>query len=572
MKYIKYSKKNILLAVGCLFLTTACEKYLDFPYPGSTLAVDAFIVAEDAIYSVNSAYGPLQWEFNGGYFFEWYFGDVCSDDALKGGESLEAGPDLKGLENFQISADNSILDLFYRAQYVGAFRANFSLENVSKMDPTLFAAGLQNRCIGEALFLRAMYHFRLLRIFGGIPIADRCIYVQSEWQQPRASEADVYSFIIKDLKQAIALLPTQNTYKAVDMGRASKGAARALLMKVYMNTGQYDEAKLQGDSIMTDPTGYTLLANYNQNFDVNYENNKESLFEIQYVDAAGDYGSSNYSHQGATRSGFTMIFTRPRWAQPPAGITGISAGWGWNRPTQELYNEFEAGDMRRDAAIINPQGVDSTKNGYCPFEYYDLAKTIIDTTSSNLNQYLGNRYHERKYAEMNADTTFAPMKDNNPHGTLNHKEIRFSDVLLMHAEACIKSSSPNLAQAKADLERVRARARAWSGGGALLPPFPNYSVPLECVGGTGIKQLQDNAEDLMIAIQHERRVELAMEGHRWFDLKRWGILDVVMNNYKATTKPHIGSIMSPFVKGKNELFPIPQSEIDLNPMSQNPGY
>ncbi|MCL1867364.1 MAG: RagB/SusD family nutrient uptake outer membrane protein, partial [Paludibacter sp.] len=295
---------------------------------------------------------------------------------------------------------------------------------------------------------------------------------------------------------------------------------------------------------------------------------------------SGDWGDNGRGALGSTRANWTTVFTRPRWGQiqkdvngnPTQGTGTMGFGWGWNRPSQELYDEFEQGDMRRDATIINPQGLDSLKSGYCPYSYYDIDKTFVDTTSSNLNQYLGNRYSSRKYAEMNADTTFWGLDGNNPRGTINHKEIRYSDVLLMYAEACVKSSSPDLAQARWALEQVRARARAFSGGGNVLPAFPNYSISLQSVGGSGIKQLQDNADDLLLAIRHERRVELGMEGHRWFDLKRWGLLEKVMNNYKATTKPQIGELMNQFVAGKNELFPIPMQEIDLNPMEQNSGY
>jgi len=568
IKYIKF----FLIAVGCLFVATACNNYLDFQYPGSTLANDAFNTSDDAVAAVSSAYGPLQWEYGySTYFFEWWFGDVCSDDALKGGDQgLNADLDAYNLDNFKVTADNGKLDPFYRTQYIGAFRSNFALENVLKMDSSLFAAGLQNRLMGEAYFLRAMYHFRLLRIFGGVPIADHTIQVQSEWLQPRATEAETYAFIEGDLKKAIAWLPTADKYAAADIGRATKGAARALLMKVYLNMGRFDDAKLQGDSIISiDPYRYQLAADYNQNFDYHYDNNnKESVFDIQYIDQGpgkGDFQTGGVNSFGSTRSNFTTIYTRPIWA--PAASNGegspstVAAGWGWNRPTQELYDEFEPGDMRRDAAIINPS------YDLLPVPAVDNPESVTTTAI-----YLGNRYSSRKYAEMLPDTTFV-LLNANFHGEINHKEIRYSDVLLMYAEACVKQTTPDLNQAKWALEQVRARARAFSGdGNNVLPPFPNYTIPLQGVGQDGTKQLQDNADDLYLAIQHERRVELAMEGHRWFDLKRWGLLDVVMNHYEATTKPWIGSLMSPFVKGKNEIFPIPTQEILLNPMPQNPGY
>jgi hypothetical protein len=560
VKYIK----SIVIAIFCAVFTTACNDYLNFEKPGTTLALDAFNTSTDAVAAVTAAYVPLQWEYGyGTFFYEWWFGDVCTDDALKGGESLDATPQAYDLENFKTRSDNEILHRYYRAQYIGAFRANFALENVAKMDSALFEAGLKDRIIGETYFLRAMYHFRLARLFGGVPVADRVIDVQAEWRQPRASEQEVYTFIETDLKKAIALLPDQGKYKATDLGRATKGAARGLLMKVYMNTGRFDDARLQGDSITAiDPYRYELLADFNRNFDYEYENNKESLFEIQYYDnGGGDWNDNGRGAMGSTRSTWTTKMIRPRWGRSikedssDAEDKGAT-GWGWNRPSQELYDEFESGDMRRDAAIINPSE--------------EMAPSEGETTT-NLNFYLGNRYHSRKYAMMRPDTTFIPLDSNNPRGTINRKEIRYSDVLLMYAEACLKSTAPDLQRAKWALEQVRSRARAFSGGN-VLPEFPNYEIPLQGVGQSGTKRLQDNAEDLYFAVQHERRVELAMEGHRWFDLKRWGLLDKVMNHYRETTKPHIAEHIAPFVKGKHELFPIPLQERDLNPMTQNPGY
>jgi hypothetical protein len=304
---------------------------------------------------------------------------------------------------------------------------------------------------------------------------------------------------------------------------------------VYLNHHQYDEAKLQGDTIIRSGQ-YTLVPDYKEVFTLEGENGSESVFETQYSDeATGDWGQG----AGFTRGTLTVVMTRPRWANNNG--TAIE-GWGFNRPTQELYDEFETGDTRREVAIYVPT--------------LDQVAASDDYTT-NINVYLGNRYTSRKYAMMKEDTTFISL----PHttrGAINRKDIRYADVLLLHAEACVKATAPDLNQAKADLEAVRARARA---GKEILPAFPNY------------RGYQDNATDLYKAIQHERRVELAMEGHRWFDLVRWGIAAEVMNSYHATTKPAIAEHMAEFVKGKHELFPIPLEERDLNsPMEQNPGY
>ena len=176
----------------------------------------------------------------------------------------------------------------------------------------------------------------------------------------------------------------------------------------------------------------------------------------------------------------------------------------------------------------------------------------IETPAQEI--YLGSRYLNRKYALLNPDNSVIKL-DHPTRGAINNKVIRYADVLLMYAEACCELNK--LPEAKAALEQVRSRAR---GGAAILPEFPNYN------------SYTDNQTDLLKAIRHERRVELAMEGHRWFDLCRWGNVKEVMDAYKATETAEVQAQMAPFIANKHELFPIPSQEIDLNPMTQNPNY
>ncbi len=549
------NKLYLLLALPGMFFSS-CNDYLNFPKVATTKIEDSFTSSLAATQCATACYVPLTWEYQSGpgEFNEWFFGDVCSDDALKGSNTLSDMGTLFDLENFKTTSDNGALLGYYRTQYMGIFRCNLVYEEVPKMSAALFAKdkpGLQNRVLAEASFLRAMYYFRLVRLYGGVPVVNHVIKTQADWKQPRATESGVYDQIFSDLKFAIKYLPERSGYTAADLGRATKGAARALLIKAYMNTHDYNDAKLQGDSIVNSGQ-YTLVPNYNDIFTVAGENNSESVFEIQYVtDPTSDIWSPN--GLGSTRGNITPMMERPRWA------TGtLIEGWGFNRPTQELYDEFEPGDPRRDAAIFAPD----------TFE----VKPSNDNTM-NVNVYLGDRYTARKYSMMNPDTTWIASSGQSSRGEINKKEIRYADVLLMYAEACLKQTTPDVNQAKWALEQVRNRARLTAGGAGVLPPFPNYTVQLEGVGQSGTKQLQDNADDLYLAIQHERRVELAMEGHRWFDLKRWGLLSDVMNHYRESTKPQISTYMNPFVKGKHEIFPIPLQERDLNsPMPQNPGY
>lgn len=533
MKTIKYS---ILFLTICLFgIFASCDDYLDFDRPGGVLIDDSFIDSIAATSFVTGCYAPLAWEYqnNGGTFFnEWWIGDVCSDDALKGGSNLSDMNLVYDMENFKTKSDNNVLLWYYRCQYIGIFRCNLVFDNVPNMDPKLLGNGnLQNRLIGEASFLRALYYMRLVRVFGGIPVVDQVTKSQDDWKQPRGTENDVYNLIYADLQKAIRFLPEKSGYRANDLGRATKGAARALLMKAYMNNEMFNEAKLQGDSIIASGQ-YRLVTNFYDIFTVEGENGPESIFEIQNI---SESTSDAWGGMGFSRGTLTPTMTRPRWAS--------EEGWGFNRPSQELFDEFESGDPRRDATIYNPT--------------YDQVEPSDDNTN-NINVYLGNRYTSRKYVMMNPDTTWIKL-GHSTRGEINKKEIRYADVLLMYAEACCKGTTQkNISLAKWALEEVRKRAR---GSLDVLPSFPNY------------KNYQDSETDLFKAIQHERRVELAMEGHRWFDLKRWGILAETMNSYRVTTKPQISEHMSEFVRGKHELFPIPLQERDLNsPMPQNPGY
>jgi hypothetical protein len=511
----------ILLASG-IFTMTSCNDWLLEPTPGVTLLEDYFTVGKTAIQTTNGAYVPLMWEFNSTYFPEWFIGDVASDDALKGGQSVGDMADVYDFENFKTNSNNTYLLDFYRAQYQGVGRCNLGLQQIPlmKTDSTM-DANVQNRLLGELKFLRAMYYFKLVRVFGGTPLTTEPIVSAAEWKKPRATSAQIYSQIISDLEDANSKLWLKSQYAATDLGRATKGAAQAMLLKVNLYNKNYPDAKRWGDSIMLS-NQYSLVSNYADNFTLAGENGSESVFEVQYMeDPMSDYGEGD----GFTRGTFTVILTRSR--------SSKYQGWGFNKPTQNLYNEYEANDPRRDLTIFNP------------------SDSEIETPAQEI--YMGSRYLNRKYALMNPDGSIYELS-HPTRGPINNKVIRYADVLLMYAEACVETN--DLTGAKNALEQVRLRAR---NGGAILPAFPYGTYA-------------DNQTDLRKAIRHERRVELAMEGHRWFDLCRWGVAKEVMDAYKAGETAEAQSHMSPFIAGKHELFPIPSQEIDLNPMDQNPNY
>ena len=531
--------KRNLLWLACLAIAlTGCRDYLTEIEPGTTLLNDFFTSTAAAKQNVTGCYVPLMWEYNNTYLSEWFIGDIVSDDALKGGGSTSDMADSYDMENWRTTSQNTLLLDFYRAQYQGIARCNLAIKYITNMEigtDSIFTPAMKNNLLGEVHYLRAYYYFRLVRVFAGVPITTEVIDNSDNWGVPRASTEQVYNLILEDLTKANYMLPVRSAMKAEDLGRATKGAAQAMLLKVnlymaspYWNkqlthdpATYYAAAKQWGDSIIASGE-YTLCSNYEDNFSLAGENGPESVFEIQYMEVPwGDYGEGF----GFTAGSFTQILTRSR-------SSLIGGGWGFNRPTQNLYDEFEAGDIRRDVAILNP------------------ADSLIETPSVEI--YLGSRYLNNKYG-MYRDPAdqgggFGKWSLHATRGPLNNRQIRYADVLLMYAEAALGAGDE--ATARTYINMVRTRV------------------------GLSEITLADNA-----ALRHERRVELAMEGHRWFDLVRWeGVagngLKAHMDAYKATETQEAQSHIQEFVAGKHEIFPIPQEEIQLNPteMKQNNGY
>ena len=531
--------KTLKYYIFALFLVfTGCRDYLTEIEPGTTLLNDFFTSTAAAKQNVTGCYVPLMWEYNNTYLSEWFIGDIVSDDALKGGGSTSDMADAYDMENWRTTSQNTLLLDFYRAQYQGIARCNLAIKYITNMEigtDSIFTPTMKNNLLGEAHYLRAYYYFRLVRVFAGVPITTEVIDNSDNWGVPRASTEQVYNLILEDLTKANYMLPVRSAMKAEDLGRATKGAAQAMLLKVnlymaspYWNkqlsqtpTTYYAAAKQWGDSIIASGE-YSLCPNYEDNFTLAGENGQESVFEIQYMEVPwGDYGEGF----GFTAGSFTQILMRSR-------SSLIGGGWGFDHPTQNLYDEFEPTDIRRDVAILNP------------------ADSLIETPSVEI--YLGSRYLNNKYGmyrdPVDQGGGFGKWSLHATRGPLNNRQIRYADVLLMYAEAALGAGDEAIARTYINMVRTR-------------------------VGLTEIAQA-DNA-----ALRHERRVELAMEGHRWFDLVRWeGVagngLKAHMDAYKATETQEAQSHIQEFVAGKHEIFPIPQEEIQLNPtpMAQNPGY
>ena len=529
--------------IPCSLLFSGCKDYLMEIEPGTTLLEDFYTSTDAAVQNVTGCYTPLMWEFNKTYLSEWFIGDIASDDAIKGGGSTTDMADAYDIENWRTTAQNTLLLDFYRAQYQGIGRCNLALEYIGKTEVGIdekFTQEMKNRLLGEAYFLRAYYYFRLVRVYAGVPMPLKVLKSSEDWGMPRSSVDEVYTQILSDLEMANQYLWKKSAYADADLGRATKGAAQAMLMKtnLYMASPYwqkygitktpadcYKDAKAWGDSIITSGE-YNLCPNYEDNFTVAGENGQESVFEIQYAEVAwGDYGEGF----GYTAGSFTQILVRSR-------NSSIGGGWGFNHPTQNLFDEFEAEDSIRKAVTILIPSIE-IDSAYTPQS---------DET------YLGNNMLNNKYG-MYRDPKevgggFGKWSPHASRGPLNNKQIRYADVLLMYAEACLGAGDAGTA--KTYIDQVRARV-----GLAAIPAATDA------------------------ALRHERRCELAMEGHRWFDLVRWeGVagtgLKAHMDAYKTTETEEAQHHMNEFVAGKHEIFPIPQEEIQLNPtpMEQNPKY
>jgi hypothetical protein len=357
---------------------------------------------------------------------------------------------------------------------------------------------LKNRLIGECKFLRAHYYFYLVRWFGDIPLITRPLLESEYYSQPRAPKAEIYNLIIQDLKEAIAVLPEKNQYAAADMGRATKGAAQGVLAKAYLTMGDFVNAEQYALQVIQSGQ-YALLPQYNRIFLPEGENSSESVFEVQATALEGSFN-------GATA--WNMI----------QGVRGTpNLGWGFNNPSSDLIAAYESGDPRRDATILYVG------------EVLPDGSAIVQDNPDMLNE----RYNQKAWTPRHPG-----LQDNGPS---NIRILRYADVLLIAAEALNENNKA--AEALVYINLVRDRAR----GTRPMTVLPRLTIT--------------DKNLLRQAIWRERRVELAMEQQRWFDLVRTG---------QAAVK--LGP--SGFVTGKHELMPIPQSEIDLSAgtLTQNQGY
>jgi hypothetical protein len=386
-------------------------------------------------------------------------GEIASDNTLAGGESQTDVIGFQQVDDMIHTPVNSNLRDVWNWMFAGVNRANYILEFQNKTD---FDG--KKQVIAEARFLRAYYHFELVKWFGGIPMkGDVRFKVGDEKTIPRSTVKEVYASIEADLIYAsenLAALPSQK-------GRATKGAALALLGKAYLYQDNFPKAATTLESLIT-AGNYSLVVDYNSIFEAEGENGVESVFEVQYSDVEG----AGFGCLQCSEGNVAVGFSGPRNYSGPL----FTSGFSFNVPTQKIVNAFEAGDNRKAVAIL------------------DIKDWATKTGATYGKGYEDTGYFNRKYIPRKRSANAAgDLNLTNPN---NYRSIRYADVLLMAAEAFNRSGLSDV-KARGYLNQVRRRA------------FGDLNHDISASGAA-----------LTDFILTERKIELVGEGHRFFDLVR----------------------------------------------------
>ena len=483
--------KYNLIAIALLgFSFSSCSDFLEQNPQTDLSENDFYKTADDILSAVNGAYSSLQ---EGDIYGNWYvFGEIPSDNTrnqLSGSVTTQ-----NEFDQFYIDTQNSMIANFWKAAYKVINRTNTVL---GRIDGIEINTELANRYKLECKFIRALMYFNLVRVYGDVPLVLKEISISESYDILREPKENVYNQIIADLKEAQDL-PV--SYSTAEDGRATQGAAKALLANVYMTLHKYAEAETILAEIINSGR-YSLLENtpgslnidgYKNVFSPVNHNSEEGIFEIQFL--KGGYGEgSNYANNFAPENSGTNVVA--------VGGTG-----GNNIPEMDIYNAYVEGDLRRDFSMS--------------LGYYDNRKN---------NEWVESRY-VCKFMDV-------PYQNNDASN--NYPVIRYADVILMYAEAL--NQNGKTAEACKYLNMTRRRGFGYQ---------TTETSPVDL-------QTTDKAQ-FALMVEQERRVELAFENHRWFDLIRTGRAVEVMRSKGFS------------LNETNLICPIPQKQIDVNPkLTQN---
>ncbi|WP_041758211.1 RagB/SusD family nutrient uptake outer membrane protein [Psychroflexus torquis] len=491
-----FYNKCVLILIA-FALVSCSDDFVDVDPPFQLTSGTFFETEDDFRNSLVGAYDLLQ-----ATYINVILGEIASDNANAGGESATDVVGWQQVDRMIHTPVNDDIDNVWDFNFAGVFRASYIIENKDKID---FDG--KEQIIAEVRFLRAYFNFELVKWFGPIPIKPEGRFeLGEETSIPRASVEDVYAYIENDLSLAILNLSPQ----PLQVGRASKASAQALLGKVHLFQDEFGLAAAQLNDVVN--SGFRLYGTIPEEdvlnlFEYEAENSAEAVFEIQYTGTEGAGFGCLQCSEGNVMVGFSGVrgYDGPRY----------ESGFGFNLPTQEMFDAFETNDLRRELSIL------------------DIETWAADTgatfTIGNQDPQTGHTgYYNRKYIPRQNDN----LGDPNLTQPNNYRAIRFADVLLMAAEA-LNRGNINDVLALDYVNQVRNRA--------------------------GLPDINVSGSQLTDEIYRQRRLELVGEGHRFFDLVRTG---------RAAQQ------IEGFTAGKNEVFPIPLEEIQFSQgnWEQNPNY
>ncbi|WP_281670156.1 RagB/SusD family nutrient uptake outer membrane protein [Segatella buccae] len=485
MKKYKTFITVLMAGIGIMTATSCSDSFLDLAPKSNMNEKDFYKSASDFATARISAYATLYNEYgpaSGMSYTEMLTDETEANEGklLVGSNDGISTTDVYPFSTYSLEPSNTAVKHFWQMGYSDLNIINKTLDNLNASgDFANTTIGLQYKA--ELRFLRALYHFNLVRMFGDIPIVTHSMTIPESYKVMRSATDDVYKFIIDELKYSIENLPMKSA-KTVS-GQITKGAAETCLGEVYLTRGSKKEAAAILKSVI-DSKKYSLVDNYADLWSLNRKNSEESILEIQYVAGAGK-PSSPYFEYYAPFENFSIT----------------AQGYGLNQVTSILYKSYEENDPRREASI---------------------ATSFIDRSGNKISTLF-----EKKWI----DSTY--IKNHSYYYDNNFIVYRYADVLLMYAEAANDAEY---------LNQVRTRVGLPGFG---TPRFPSDKYP-----------------SLELAIEHERNVELALEFHRWFDLKRTGRATVIISS--AKNKQITNDML---------VLPIPQTEIQNNPaLTQNNYY
>jgi tetratricopeptide (TPR) repeat protein len=513
--------KNSIILAGLMLMGGACDKQLEQNNPNAQTSATFWTSQDDALKGINATY--LSLAVDGGYMRST---NLLLDNRGDDCRSNSPWDQMYNSGKFALNAGNdAIYGWAYGSYYEGVSKANQVLDFVPKIT---MDAEIKKRILGQAYFMRGLYFFHLVNMFGNVSLPTNSVLSKDDFQKAQSTPEQGWAQVIADFQKASDMLPvTYDNVTGADKGqtgRATKGAAMAYLGKAYLFTKKYAEASAQFKAVI-DLGVYKLMPTYRDNFTEAKENNAESIFEVQF---SRDAGGKDMNWGGEPAPGWGRTTGR--------AITYGARGLGWTdvQPTRYVFDEYQkekTTDGKTDPRLIATV-------------FYNAPGIMVYGKEFSVryggNQTDLNDLFVRKYANDDKADEF------DWRSGINERLMRYADVLLMYAETL--NELGQTAQAIPYVQQVRARA----GLADLAKVAPNLTQT------TFREQLS-----------HERLLEFCLEGHRFDDINRWGWLS---NPTKLAELKLHDAEFNTYIAGK-EYFPIPQREIDNNPgVKQNKPY